>query len=80
MPKKEQIMRFSTTSDSSKNYIDQDWLKLKKEYEIASRNKKSQDKLSLEKEKDDFEKLWIAAGQAVYDKSGKLLPDCKKGN
>lgn len=80
MPKKEQIMRFNTTSDSSKNYIDQDWLKLKKEYEIASRNKKNQDKLSLEKEKDDFEKLWIAAGQAVYDKSGKLLPVCKKRN
>ena len=80
MPKKEQIMRFSTTSDSSKNYIDQDWLKLKKEYEIASRNKKNQDKLTLEKEKDDFEKLWIAAGQAVYDKSGKLLPVCKKRN
>lgn len=80
MPKKEQIMRFSATSDSSKNYIDQDWLKLKKEYEIASRNKKSQDKLTLEKEKDDFEKLWIAAGQAVYDKSGKLLPVCKKRN
>jgi len=80
MPKKEQIMRFSATSDSSKNYIDQDWLKLKKEYEIASRNKKNQDKLSLEKEKDDFEKLWIAAGQAVYDKSGKLLPVCKKRN
>ena len=80
MPKKEQIMRFSTTSDSSKNYIDQDWLKLKKEYEIASRNKKNQDKLNLEKEKDDFEKLWIAAGQAVYDKSGKLLPVCKKRN
>ena len=50
MPKKEQIMMSSTTSDCSKSYIDHDWLKLKKEYEIASRNKKSQDKLSLEKE------------------------------
>ena len=80
MPKNEQVMMSSTTSDSSKNYIDQDWLELKKEYDIAIKNKTRIDKLILEKEKDDFEKLWIAAGQAVYDKSGKLLPDCKKRN
>tara|TARA_B100000963_G_scaffold48386_1_gene36642 strand:+ start:2325 stop:2567 length:243 start_codon:yes stop_codon:yes gene_type:complete len=80
MPKKQQIMRFSTTSDSSKNYIEDDWLKLKQEYEAATKHKKSQEKLILEKEKDDFEKLWIAAGNDVYDKSGKLLPACKKRN
>ena len=32
----------------------------------------------INKEADDFEKLWIAAGHAVYDKSGNLLPSCKK--
>ena len=80
MPKNEQVMMSSTTGDSSKNYIDQDWLELKKEYDIANKTKKRIDKLILEKEKDDFEKLWIAAGQAVYDKSGNLLPNCKKRN
>ena len=30
MPKKEQIMMSSTTSDSSKNYIDQYWLEFEK--------------------------------------------------
>ena len=80
MPKNEQVIMSSTTSDSSKNYIDQDWLELKKEYDIANKTKKRIDKLILEKEKDDFEKLWIAAGQAVYDKSGNLLPGCKKRN
>ena len=34
----------------------------------------------LNNEKDDFEKMWIQAGQAVYDKSGNLLPVCKKKN
>ena len=80
MPKNEQVIMSRTTSDSSKNYIDQDWLELKKEYDIANKTKKRIDKLILEKEKDDFEKLWIAAGQAVYDKSGNLLPSCKKRN
>jgi len=55
-------------------------LKIKKEYDIEKKRKNRIDKLILEKEKDDFEKLWIAAGHAVYDKSGNLLPDCKKRN
>jgi len=80
MPKNEQVNMSCTAGDSSKNYIDSDWLELKKEYDLATKNKKSLDKLILEKEKDDFEKLWIAAGHAVYDKSGNLLPDCKKRN
>ena len=40
MPKKEQIMMSSTTSDSSKNYIDQYWLQLKKEHDISLKNEK----------------------------------------
>ena len=62
MPKTEQIMMSSTTGDSSKNYIDSDWLELKKEYDLATKNKNVQDKLDLEKEKDDFAKMWIEAG------------------
>ena len=62
MPKTEQIMMSSTTGDSSKNYIDSDWLELKKEYDLATKNKNQQDKLDLEKEKDDFAKMWIEAG------------------
>ena len=80
MPEKKQIMMSSTTSYNSKKCIDSDWLQLKKEYDSAIKNKKNQDKLILEKEKDDFEKLWIAAGNAVYDKSGNLLSSCKKKN
>ena len=78
MPKKEQIMMSSTTSDSSKNYIDQYWLELKKEHDISLKNEKRLCKINLEKEKDEFEKLWIEAGQAVYDRNGNLLPSCKK--
>ena len=62
MPKTEQIMMSSITGDSSKNYIDSDWLELKKEYDQATKNKNQQDKLDLEKEKDDFAKMWIEAG------------------
>mgnify|MGYP001214293430 FL=1 len=62
MPKTEQIMMSSITGDSSKNYIDSDWLELKKEYDLATKNKNQQDKLDLEKEKDDFAKMWIEAG------------------
>ena len=40
MPKTEQIMMSSITGDSSKNYIDSDWLELKKEYDQATKNKK----------------------------------------
>ena len=80
MPKKEQIMMSSTTSDSSKYFIDQYWLQLKKEHDISLKNEKRLCKINLEKEKDEFEKLWIEAGQAVYDKNGNLLPSCKKRN
>tara|TARA_Y200000002_G_scaffold377310_1_gene382710 strand:+ start:2662 stop:2922 length:261 start_codon:yes stop_codon:yes gene_type:complete len=62
MPKTEQIMMSSITGDSSKNYIDSNWLELKKEYDLATKNKNQQDKLDLEKEKDDFAKMWIEAG------------------
>ena len=62
MPETEQIIMSSATGDSSKNYIDSDWLELKKEYDLAIKNKNVQEKLDLEKEKDDFAKMWIEAG------------------
>ena len=53
MPKKEQVMMSSTTSDSSKNYVDPDWLELKKEYDKATKNIKVEQNLELEREKDE---------------------------
>ena len=62
MPKNEQVMMSSTTSDSSKNYIDPDWLELKKQYDESLKNKEQEEILELEKEKDEFAKMWTAAG------------------
>ena len=62
MPKKEQVIMSSTTSDSSKNYVDHDWLELKKEYDNAIKHRAVEEKLELEKEKDEFAKMWVAAG------------------
>ncbi len=62
MPKNQQVNMSSTTSDSSKNYVDPDWLELKKEYDNARKYKEVEQKLELEKEKDEFAKMWVAAG------------------
>ena len=62
MPKNEQVMMSSTTSDSSKNYVDPDWLELKKEYDKATKNIKEEQNLELEREKDEFAKMWVEAG------------------
>ena len=62
MPKNEQVMMSSTTSDSSKNYIDPDWLELKKEYDKATKNIKEEQNLELEREKNEFAKMWVEAG------------------
>ena len=62
MPKKEQVMMSSTTSDSSKNYVDPDWLELKKEYDKATKHIKVKQNLELEREKDEFAKMWVEAG------------------
>ena len=60
MPKKEEVILHSITSDSS---IDaQEWLDLKKDYNEATKNKEKEDKLSLEREKINFAKMWVAAG------------------
>ena len=81
MPKKEQVMMSSTTSDSSKNYVDPDWLELKKEYDRATKNIEVNNKLDLEKEKDEFAKMWVEAG---FDLKETLESKCfaltKKGN
>ena len=61
MPEKEEIME-STKTNYNKSFIDPDWLALKKEYDHATKKIKKQEKTILEKEKDDFAKMWIAAG------------------
>jgi len=60
MPKKEQVTMSSISSDCS---IDpQEWLDLKRKYNEATKNKEKEDKLSLEREKINFAKMWVAAG------------------
>ena len=73
MPKKEQVMMSSTTSDSRKNYIDPDWLELKKEYNRVKKNVEVNNKLELEKEKDEFAKMWVEAG---FDLKETLVENC----
>lgn len=66
MPKKEEIVEsmISTSSNSSnsKNHIDPDWLALKQEYNAATEKLVYENKKLLQKEKDDFAKMWCAAG------------------
>ncbi len=73
MPKNEQVMMSSTTSDSSKSYVDADWLELKEEYDRATRYKKVEQKRELEKEKDEFAKMWVEAG---FDLKETLMENC----
>lgn len=73
MPKNQQVMMSSTTSDSSKNYVDPDWLELKKEYDKATKYKEVEQKRELEKEKDEFAKMWVEAG---FDLKETLMENC----
>ena len=57
---------------------DAEWAELYQEYKDNKADALVQSVKKINKEADEFEKLWIQAGQAVYDKSGNLLPDCKK--
>ena len=63
MPKKEEIVEsmISTTSNS-KNHIDPDWLALKQEYDAATEKQVYENKKLLQKEKDDFARMWCDAG------------------
>ena len=62
----------------SKAEKDAEWAELYQEYKDNKADALVQSVKKINKEADEFEKLWIEAGQAVYDKSGNLLPDCKK--
>ena len=64
----------------TKEQEDAEWKALYQEYKDSKVDSLAQSVKKINKEADDFEKLWIAAGQAVYDKSGNLLPHCKKRN
>ena len=77
MPKKEQVMMSSTTSDSSKNYIDPNWLELKKEYDIATKKIELNNKSELEKEKEEFAKMWVEAG---FELKETLMENCISSN
>tara|TARA_B100000073_G_scaffold341671_1_gene343391 strand:- start:459 stop:662 length:204 start_codon:yes stop_codon:yes gene_type:complete len=59
---------------------DAEWDALYKEYKDNKADALVQSVKKINKEADEFEKMWIQAGQAVYDKSGNLLPNCKKRN
>ena len=62
----------------SKEEKNTEWAELYQEYKDNKAIDLVQSVKKIKKESDDFEKLWIAAGHAVYDKSGNLLPNCKK--
>tara|TARA_B100002019_G_C20851367_1_gene394789 strand:+ start:35 stop:250 length:216 start_codon:yes stop_codon:yes gene_type:complete len=62
----------------TKEEEDREWRELYKEYESKKASELADSLKKINGEKDEFEKMWIEAGQAVYDKSGNLLPDCKK--
>jgi hypothetical protein len=64
----------------SKEEKDVEWAELYQEYKDNKAIDLVLSVKKIKKESDDFEKLWIAAGHAVYDKSGNLLPNCKKKN
>ena len=62
----------------SKAEKDAEWAELYQEYKDNKADALVLSVKKINKEADEFEKMWIQAGQAVYDKSGNLLPDCKK--
>ena len=62
----------------TKKEQDAEWAEIYKEYKDNKAIGLVQSVKKINKEADEFEKMWINAGQAVYDKSGNLLPDCKK--
>ena len=62
MPKKEEIMESKLTRANTKINIDPDWEALKKEYLEASINIERKNVTMLQKEKDDFARMWCAAG------------------
>ena len=62
----------------SKAEKDAELAELYQEYKDNKADALVQSVKKINKEADEFEKMWISAGQAVYDKSGNLLPDCKK--
>jgi hypothetical protein len=64
----------------SKEEKDAEWAELYQEYKDNKADALVLSVKKINKEADEFEKMWIKAGQAVYDKSGNLLPNCKKRN
>lgn len=64
-------------SSNSESYIDPDWLALKQEYDNA---KKHEEKNILEKEKDDFAKMWLAAGLETKETLKSKCISTKKRN
>lgn len=57
MPKTEEILESEMCSN-----IDPDWLALKLEFAEATKYEEKNRKSILQKEKDDFAKMWCAAG------------------
>ena len=79
MPKKEEIVE--SNMNSSESYIDPDWLALKQEYDNAKKHEENREKNILEKEKDDFAKMWLAAGLDLKETlESKSISSTKKGN
>ena len=64
-------------SKSDKEH-DKEWSSLYKEYKETKKKDEENATKKLNKEIDDFVKMWVASGEDVYDKFGRLLPACKK--
>ena len=81
MPKKEEIVESNMNSNDSESYIDPDWLALKQEYDSAKKHEEDREKNILEKEKDDFAKMWLAAGLDLKETlESKCITSAKKRN
>ena len=81
MPKKEEIVESNMNSSNCESCIDPDWQALKQEYDNAKQQEKSKKNI-LQKEKDDFAKMWIAAGLELKEtlQSRCISSTQKKGN
>ena len=62
-----------------KDQVDADeWAKLYQEYKSKKQEDIANEENLLNKEREEFAKMWLEAGQVIFDKNGNKLPTCKK--
>ena len=55
-----------------------EWAELYQEYKSKKQAEEANEENILNNEREEFAKMWLAAGQVIFDKSGNKLPECKK--